>query len=375
MKKLKAIAFALTLTLSLFSSVTVNAAQGVKPKIQIAILLDSSNSMDGLIDQTRYQLWEIVNSLTKVTKNGVKPELEIALYHYGNDSLPSSEGYVRLLNDFTSELDLVSENLFAIQTNGGQEYAGWVITSAMNQLEWSDSDEDFKAIFIAGNEPFDQGSVNWQEAVNMAKRDQILVNTIYCGGEESLERDLWARGAQIGGGSHVIIDQNQQVAFVESPYDEEIALLNEELNHTYIPYGSEGEIGLTRQATEDNNAALQGAGASRGISKVSAYYNNASWDLVDAINQETVNLEELETDELPSEMQNMTTAEQRAYLEGKQAEREDIQTQISNLSQQRDEYLEQQRQTQHNESNDTLNFVMIRTLENQLKDQGFSLNE
>ena len=75
-----------------------------QPKIQIAILLDSSNSMDGLIDQTRYQLWNIVNALTKVTKNGEVPRLEVALYHYGNDSLPSSEGHLTLLTAFTPRI-------------------------------------------------------------------------------------------------------------------------------------------------------------------------------------------------------------------------------------------------------------------------------
>src|SRR5438045_3476712 len=32
-----------------------------KPKIQMAVLLDTSNSMDGLIGQARTQLWKIVN--------------------------------------------------------------------------------------------------------------------------------------------------------------------------------------------------------------------------------------------------------------------------------------------------------------------------
>jgi hypothetical protein len=77
--------------------------------------------MDGLIDQTRNQIWQIVNSLTKVTKNGEVPELQVALYHYGNDTLPSSEGFVRLLTGFTPELDLVSEKLFSIKTNGGKD--------------------------------------------------------------------------------------------------------------------------------------------------------------------------------------------------------------------------------------------------------------
>ncbi len=372
MKKLNSITLGITLVLSLFSlSNPLDAAQTTRPKISIAILLDSSNSMDGLIDQTRYQLWEIVNSLTKVTKDGVKPELEVALYHYGNDSLPSSEGYLRLLNNFTTDLDLVSENLFAIQTNGGQEYAGWVIRSAMNQLEWSDSNEDFKAIFIAGNEPFNQGSVDWQEAVNLAKDNDVLVNTIYCGGEESDERSLWAMGAEIGLGSHVIINQNQAIAFIESPYDSEITLLNAQLNSTYVPYGAEGEIGATRQATEDANAGVQIV--TRGASKVSDYYNNASWDLVDAIAEESVNLEELAPEQLPAPMVNMSIDEQREYIEDRQSERQEIQTKIRELSQQRDEYIDQQRA--NNSPNDTLDFVMIRTLETQLENQGFIINE
>ena len=381
MKKITKIALAITLALSLFSvpkAQRIEAqieernreAQNTKPKIQIAILLDSSNSMDGLIDQTRYQLWEIVNSLTKVTKDGVVPELEVALYHYGNDTLPSSEGYLRLLKGFTPELDLISENLFGIETNGGQEYAGWVIQSAMNELEWSDSDEDFKAIFIAGNEPFNQGPVNWEESVDIALDKDTLINTIYCGGEESQERDLWATGATSGGGSHLVINQNQEIAFIESPYDEEITLLNRDLNSTYIPYGLYGEEGLTRQATEDANAAEQIV--TRGVSKVSGYYNNASWDLVDAIANDEVTLEELDEEYLPSDLQDMDIEAQAEYIETQQNERNRIQERIRELSDLRDEYVETQREAQ---SEDTLDFVMISTLQNQLEEKGFTLNE
>ena len=31
------------------------------PRVQLALLLDTSNSMDGLIDQAKSQLWKIVN--------------------------------------------------------------------------------------------------------------------------------------------------------------------------------------------------------------------------------------------------------------------------------------------------------------------------
>ena len=34
------------------------------PEIKVALLLDTSNSMDGLIDQAKAQLWQIVNELS-----------------------------------------------------------------------------------------------------------------------------------------------------------------------------------------------------------------------------------------------------------------------------------------------------------------------
>src|SRR4028119_438119 len=340
MQKLARKLFATALTLSILCFPTTAFA---KPKIQIAILLDSSNSMDGLIDQTRTQLWQIVNFLTKVTKDGEVPELEIALYHYGNDSLPSSEGFVRLLTGFTPELDLVSEKLFSIKTNGGQEYAGWVIRSAMQELNWSKNQEDFRVIFIAGNEPFDQGPIVWKEAINLAVKGDALVNTIYCGLAESQERRLWASGAELAKGSSFNINQNQEIVVIKSPYDEEISTWNTKLNQTYIPYGREGIIGQQRQAAEDSNAGINRA--SRSSSKASEYYDNASWDLLDALENGTAKLEALSDESLPEIMRGMTLTEKRAYVAAKKAERETIKKTIRDLSQKRTEYVEQQRRT------------------------------
>ncbi|MFB2919714.1 hypothetical protein [Aerosakkonema funiforme] len=368
MPKLTRILFATALTLSILCFPIKAFA---KAKIQMAILLDSSNSMDGLIDQTRTQIWQIVNSLSKVTKDGEVPELEVALYHYGNDSLPSQEGFVRLLTGFTSELDLVSEKLFSIQTNGGQEYAGWVIRSAMQQLNWSKDKEDFRVIFIAGNEPFDQGPVRWSQAVNLAVNGDILVNTIYCGSAESQERQLWASGATLAKGSHFNINQDKKIEFIKSPYDEQIAALNAQLNQTYIPYGARGAAGQERQAIEDRNSAENIA--SRGISKASQYYNNASWDLIDALDRGIVTLEQLSDDALPPVMRGMSLGQKREYVARKKAERERIQATIRDLSQKRDEYVRKQRQANVNGGENTLDYVIIQSLRQQLAAKGFKL--
>lgn len=52
------------------------APTGDKPLIQVALLLDTSNSMDGLIDQAKTQLWNIVSEFATAKRDGKTPELQ-----------------------------------------------------------------------------------------------------------------------------------------------------------------------------------------------------------------------------------------------------------------------------------------------------------
>ena len=55
--------------------------------VQIAILLDTSNSMDGLIAQAKTQLWNVVNEFVRARKDGRPPAIQVALFEYGKQSL------------------------------------------------------------------------------------------------------------------------------------------------------------------------------------------------------------------------------------------------------------------------------------------------
>src|SRR3954453_10155334 len=176
MKHLIAFALVLTVTFCAFSNARANEPEREKPLIQLALLLDASNSMDGLIDQARSQLWTVVNHLAKTKKDGQMPRLEVALYEYGNDGLQPSTGYVRQVIAFTEDLDSVSEKLFALRTNGGSEFCGKVIESSLNELAWSKPVGVYKTIFIAGNEPFTQGNVDYHTACSAAVGNGVIVN-------------------------------------------------------------------------------------------------------------------------------------------------------------------------------------------------------
>jgi len=312
-----------------------------KPKIQIAILLDTSSSMSGLIDQTRNQLWQVVNEFSRAKRQGVNPDLEVAIYEYGNNSLSPENGYVRQVSALTSELDQVSEALFSLNTNGGNEYCGYAIHTSLSELAWSQSDNDIKAIFIAGNEPFSQGPVSYKTAINKARSMGVTVNTIHAGNRQTGIQGGWQQGAQLAGGDFMSIDHNHRVAHITTPHDEKLNELNTQLNQTYVPYGKEGRTKLQRQSRQDKESesispALM---AKRTQSKASSLYNNSSWDLIDAITKGDVKLKELSEAQLPDKLKNMDKAQQEGYLKKKTAERKEIKEKIKQLSDAREKFV------------------------------------
>ena len=356
--------------------IVTQAINSDAPKIQVGILLDSSNSMDGLIEQARTQIWSVINALDKVKKNDKNPVIEVSLYHYGNDTLPSSEGFNRMLNELTTDLDLVSENLFSIKTQGGQEYTGWVIDSALKQLDWSNDSEDFRVIFIAGNETFQQGSVDWQKAIDAAAKKDVIVNTIYCGKSESPDSSLWATAANAGKGSYFNLNQDKVIVSIPTPYDDEIARLNRELNQTYLPYGARGQVSRGRQSAQDSNAfnsSNRSAGYNRVLSKVSGSYRNSSWDLVDAVRDNTIDLNTIDKNLLPENMRSLTVPEIRQQVADMAQKRAALRAKIIKLGQKRAEYIA--KNTPKQDVDKTLDSLMISALYQQLAAKGFEIKK
>lgn len=329
------------------TSTTLTVLQKDKPKkqyVKIALLLDTSNSMDGLINQAKSQLWDIVNEFSYAKcANESRPELQIALYEYGNDDLASTEGYMRQVLNFSGDLDLISEKLFSLSTNGGEEYCGEVIHKSLEQLQWGKNEDDLKLIFIAGNEPFTQGKLNYKDAATQAKEKNVVVNTIFCGAYEQGIRSSWKDGATLTGGEYMAIDQNKKIVHIETPYDEVIIKLNRKLNNTYIQYGSLGAKKYEAQSVQDAEAAYvaKEVAVKRAVSKSSRLYNNASWDLVDAYDKDQIALSDLKPSQLPEVLKNKTEKEIEAYITLKKAERVQIQQEIQKQNAKRQKFIEE----------------------------------
>jgi hypothetical protein len=354
----------------LFAAVAGGAA-AAEERIQLAILLDTSNSMDGLISQAKAQLWKIVNELARSKRHGVHPALEVALFEYGNDDLESSDGYIRMVTNLTTDLDRISEDLFKLDTNGGSEYCGMVIDRAVDRLSWSKSNDVLKIIYIAGNEPFTQGDVSYKGSTAKAIRKGIIVNTIFCGSFDEGVATWWKDGADRADGRYMSINQDEEVVVITTPFDKDIVRLGDELNGTYVGYGKKGEELKERQAAQDSNAASMGAAApvERSVAKAQAAYSNSGWDLVDAVQSREVKVGSLKDDELPMEMRKMSLPEKEKYVQGLIAKRAEIQKKINDANEKRRVFIANQMKSQA--KTNTLDQAILTSVRDQATKKGF----
>ncbi|WP_278353907.1 vWA domain-containing protein [Chryseobacterium gleum] len=344
-------------------------------KIQVALLLDTSNSMDGLIDQAKSRLWNIVNTLTTLKYNGKAPEIEIALYEYGNDGI-RDENYIRQVTPLTQDLDLVSEKLFALRTNGGSEYCGAVIRDAAANLNWDSNDKSMKLIYIAGNEAFDQGKINYKEVVSKAKNKNIYINTIFCGSREEGIQTFWQNGASLGGGKYFNIDSDRKVMYIETPYDIRISECNAKLNDTYIYYGNHGSEYRLKQITQDKNAEMQSASnlVERAVAKSKKNaYKNDHWDLVDKAEKDAGFIATVKESELPAELKGKSKEEIQKMIVTKAAAREKIQKEIEELSKKRQTYIDSEMKKRGTGDSDDLGKAIESSILELAKKNGYSL--
>ncbi len=316
-----------------------SAATPPAQTIELAICLDTSGSMNGLIDSARARIWDIISDLATAQP---APKLRVALVTYGNDGHSAENGWTSVDIDLSTDLDLVSSKLFALTTNGGTELVGRVVDKATKALTWSTDPSTLKIMVVAGNESADQDQdVKYQDACKRAIGSGIAVNSIYCGAETDDLVAAWKEVARLADGRSACINQNSGVVAMETPFDAELVALNTALNTTYLAYGQAGEWSAANQVEQDTNAANMSSAvaAQRCAAKGSSNYDNRHWDLVDACKSPGFKLETVETAQLPESMRNLKPEERKAFVAARATERASIQAKIQDLGVKRAQFV------------------------------------
>ena len=345
------------------------------PTVQIGILLDTSGSMSGLINQAKDQLWKIVNEVAKANRNHKDVIIEVGLFEYGKATLPGYEGYLQMLSPLTSDLDKVSDELFRLRTNGGEEYAGKVILEAVNRFAWSTHKDDLKLLIIAGNEPFTQGNVPYEEAIKKARRNDIIVNTIFCGDAHQGKRGKWEDGARRGDGKYFNINHNDRRRYIPTPYDDDIIALGKKLNHTYLNYGNrairEAKVANTRKQDANAESLSKSSYIERNIVKSKKQYTSTSSDMVSAYMENPASIEKIDKNLLPDILKGKSKKEIKHIIEQKKEQRVTLQKQIRALEAKRDKFIVSKSSKQDN----NLGAAIIKSIREQATQKGFTFSK
>ena len=346
-----------------------------RPTVNLAICLDTSGSMDGLIDATRRSIWGVVNDLALAKPT---PDFRIAFLTFGNDGHDEATGWVKIHAPMTDDLDLISQSLFAQSTNGGTELVARVVDRAVNTLDWSNDPAALKIIIVAGNEGADQDTeISYRDACRRAIANGIMVNSIYCGSPADAEAQAWREVSMLADGSFATIDQNLATVEIPTPFDKELVALNESINKTYIAYGAKGDDLQERQWAEDANAQQLGAAASasRLACKSGDLYSNSQWDLIDACGQDVVDLETIDEAQLPEEMRSMSLEERKAFVQNKQEARDALTAQVETIVPKRDAFVAKEKVRMAIDDSKSLGSVLRKAIRAQAVAKGVHIPE
>ena len=386
--------------------------------IDLAICLDTSGSMDGLIESAKQRLWALVNDLAKAEP---APKLRVALLTYGSPDYGSDNGWVKTVLPLTTDLDMVSMQLFALQTNGGDEYVARVADAATKQLRWSDKPGALKMVVVAGNESAEQDPVlTLKQSIGGAADKGIIVHSLYCrqggapqastsrmgvaqtsGGQSAAVQSSinnmvvnsvgpvtastppvvvpldeiargWKKVATLAGGAFAVIDQDTGIIVMETPFDEGLVKLSTDINETYIPYGENSRWNVSNQAIQDQNAVemnLENA-ASRAMTKGGKLYM-CSWDLIDALSTGQLEIGKIDSNLLAEELRELSADALSKLIDTKRADRKRIQGEIEALGKKREAFLTMKREEMSADESEAFDSVLRKAFRDQATKKGF----
>ncbi len=326
------------------------------PKVEVVFVLDTTGSMAGLIKGAQQKIWSIANAIIQAQP---KPLIKIGLVGYRD----KGDEYVTRVYGLSDNIDKVYEDLMAFQADGGgdtPESVNKALYDALHGIQWTQGKNVLRIVFLVGDAPphMDyQESYTYKNLCVEARQRDIIINTIQCGNDNETEK-YWKEICTLSSGKFASIDQSGGVvATVDTPMDKDLASLNSELGRTLVPYGGEKE--------RDSLMAYQhkSEGMAPGVQAERAKYNAGSLsfsksDLVDAVKNKEVNLEDVSAAELPAELQTMDKSKREAYIKDQGRKRDELKKKIAELSKKRDEYIQQQTsQKKDSFDNQVLSFI------------------
>jgi Mg-chelatase subunit ChlD len=351
-----------------------------RPRMEVAFVLDTTGSMGGLIETAKRKIWAVANELARAKPS---PEIRMGLVAFRD----RGDEYVTRVFDLDADLDRVYARLFEFQAGGGgdgPESVNQALRDAVTRISWTKDEKVLKVVFLVGDAPphmdYDQ-DVPYAKTCEEAARAGIVLNTLRCGGDPSTEK-VWTEIAKLSEGVYASIPQEGTEA-VATPYDARLAELGGALGRTLVAFGERRDREAAKEkldrgagmAVSSGPATAPGAVAADRAEMLGKSKSLDEADLVEAVAEGKVKLEDVAADKLPEEMKTMTADEKRAFVAKKSAERVALRKEMADLETKRGAFLADAAKKAAVGGKSTFDLEVSKTLRAQAAKKGFTFGE
>ncbi len=312
--------------------------------IDVVFVLDTTGSMGGLIEGAKQKIWSIANAISQAQQT---PVIRFGLVGYRD----RGDDYVTTITPLTEDLDTVYVDLMNYKAQGGgdtPESVNEALFTAVERFEWTKQEDALKLIYLVGDAPPKmeyQDDVKYQASCKLAKEQGIIINTIQCGNLADTQW-FWQEISQLANGAYARIEQSGGVVAITTPYDEQLARLDMEIQRTMIDYGDADtyayQIAKRARSSGIESKASPEAAADRAVYNISGSGRRnmlGRQELVDDVFNNDFDLDEIEKSELPEELQSLTIEELKAEVAQQKDKRDELSKSIKDLAAKRAAYL------------------------------------
>lgn len=345
-----------------------------RPQIEVVFVLDTTGSMGGLIAAAKEKIWSIASTMASAQ---TAPDIKMGLVAYRD----RGDAYVTQTIALSSDLDSVYAKLMDFQADGGgdgPESVNQALHDAVNKITWSQNPNTYKVIFLVGDAPphMDyQDDVKYPVTAALAKQKGIIVNAIQCGQDGSATAD-WQQVASLGQGNYFQVEQSGNAVAITTPYDKKLAELSNKLDKTRLFYGNDEEkakqaskMAATDKLHKEASTEAQARRATFNTSKSGKTNFLGDNELVDAVASGRVKLSTLPKKSLPDSLQVMSPAAQEEFVGKTKKERGELESEIKQLAEQRNDYL-RQKVVAEGGKKDSLDTKLYGAISEQAKEKG-----
>ncbi len=357
-----------------FMALGVSVAQAAQSlghdRVEVAFVLDTTGSMGDLIDGAKRKIWSIA---TTIVDNNPNAEIAMALVAYRD----RGDDYVVKSTPLSTDVQGLYGKLIKLEAAGGgddPESVNEALDKAISGLQWSSGANVKHIVFLVGDAPphMDYAQErHYPEILKIAAEKHIAVNAVQAG--EMVETTpIWKEIAQFGHGRYISIPQNGgEVVIVVTPFDDDILHMQEQLDGSIVPYGSDGQKlelnkKMVAKAAAPDSVKIDNSGfyAKRKIAKEVV---TGRGDLVADVTNSGLDVSSIAENELPDDLKALPAPQRKQWLTEKMQSRKLLEDKMASLIAKRDAFVfEQRKKKVASMKSDSFDSAVEETLKSQL---------